>query len=102
MVLLGTVHWKVLLGTKNGSSKASLQKHPFGAFIFKSTILSFKQGSIKLIKSDTLNVVQLNVVLFECLNPENNIMVFPKILSSMAVFNIDNNSKCFLNSKSAY
>ncbi len=26
---------KVLLGTKNGSSMASLQKHPFGTFIFK-------------------------------------------------------------------
>ncbi len=35
MVLLGTVHWKVLLGTKNGSSMASLQKHTFGTFIFK-------------------------------------------------------------------
>ncbi len=27
MVLLGNVHGKVLLGTKNGSSMASLQKH---------------------------------------------------------------------------
>ncbi len=29
MVLLGTVHWKVLWGTKNGSSMASLQKSHF-------------------------------------------------------------------------
>ncbi len=36
MVLLGTVHWKVLLGTKNCCSMESLQKHPFGTFIFKS------------------------------------------------------------------
>ncbi len=38
MVNLGTVHWKVLLGTKNYSSMASLQKHPFGTFIFKSVV----------------------------------------------------------------
>ncbi len=36
MVLLGTVHWKVILGTRNGYSMASLQKHPFGNFILKS------------------------------------------------------------------
>ncbi len=33
--ILGTVHWKVILGNQNGSM-ASLQKHPFGTFIFKS------------------------------------------------------------------
>ncbi len=36
MVLLRTVHWKVLWGTKIGSSMASLWKPPFGTFIFKS------------------------------------------------------------------
>ncbi len=36
MVLLGTVHWKVLLGTKNGSSMASLQKHPLEPLFLKS------------------------------------------------------------------
>ncbi len=35
IVILGTVHWKVILGNQNGSI-ASLQKHPFGTFIFKS------------------------------------------------------------------
>ncbi len=35
IVILGTVHWKVILGNQNGSM-ASLQKHPFGTFIFKS------------------------------------------------------------------
>ncbi len=35
MIILRTVHWKVLWETKNGSM-ASLQKHPFGTFIFKS------------------------------------------------------------------
>ncbi len=33
--ILGTVHWKVILGNQNGSM-ASLQKHPFGTFIFNS------------------------------------------------------------------
>ncbi len=41
---------------------ASLHEHPFGTFILKNAILSFKQESIKMIKSETLNVVQLNVV----------------------------------------
>ncbi len=35
MVILGTVHWKVLLGTKNGSM-ASLQRHPVWNLYFKS------------------------------------------------------------------
>ncbi len=36
IVILGTVHLKVLWGTKNGSSKASLRKPAFGTVIFKS------------------------------------------------------------------
>ncbi len=32
--ILGTLHLKVPWGTKNGFSMASLQKHPFGTFIF--------------------------------------------------------------------
>ncbi len=36
MVILGSVHWKIIWGTKNGFSMASLQKQPFGTFIFMS------------------------------------------------------------------
>ncbi len=34
LVILGTVHWKVILGIKNGSSIALLPKYPFGTLIF--------------------------------------------------------------------
>ncbi len=42
MVLLRTVHWKVLWGTKTGSSMALLWKPPFGSFIFKSAVWTWK------------------------------------------------------------
>ncbi len=42
MVHLETVNWKVLWGTKNGSCMASLQKHPFKAFIFKNVLYDFR------------------------------------------------------------
>ncbi len=38
MVILEAVRRKALSGTKNSYSMASLQKHPFGAFIFKTEV----------------------------------------------------------------
>ncbi len=51
-------------------------------------------------------VFHINAVLltfYSQMNPEKScITVSTKILSSTTVFNIDNNKKCFLSSKSAY
>ncbi len=54
-----------------------------------------------------INLFQINAVLLNFLFCESSvkikcIMVSTKILCSTTVFNIDNNYKCFLSSKSAY
>ncbi len=69
------------------------------------------QGCIKLIKSDSkliykIFIFQINAVLLNCLfiqeSWKKKTWFLTKILCSTTVFNIDNNQKCFLSSKSAY
>ncbi len=59
-----------------------------------------QQGCIKLMKSDTKDIynVQKISISYKCCSFELSTI----ILSSLTVFIIDNNQKCFLSSKSAY
>jgi len=60
-----------------------------------------QQGCIKWIKSK--DIYNVSVDLYSSKNPEKKkITVSTKILTSTAVFNIDNNKKCVLSTKSAY
>ncbi len=67
MVLLRTVHWKVLWGTKTGSFyMASLWKPPFGTFIFKEfshIVYSYLSSPIWALFSCLLH---LPTLLFSC------------------------------------
>ncbi len=72
MVPLGTVLWKVLLGTKNGSM-ASLPKHPFGTFIFKSVY--YRKRSVVVCNYKHTHVFVYNLGIYRVLCP------FPGILT---------------------
>jgi len=53
----------------------------------------------------TRKIFQINVVLstfYSSKNPEKSITFYTKISSSTTVFNFDNDTKCFLSTKSAY
>ncbi len=82
-------------------------------FIYYHSRVWGQQGCINLIKSDRKEVNNVTkyfyfkyilffLTFYSSKNNENNVTISRKILSSTAVFNIDNNKKCFLSSKSAY
>ncbi len=75
-------------------------------------LLTLSLGSVFFLKKlifvfskDALNWSSDNLykrIPFLFYNPKTCIMFFTKIFSSTTVFNIDNNQKCFLSSKSSY
>ncbi len=80
-------------------------------FFFKEINTFIQQGCINLIKTDSKDIynvkkisVYINVIVLNFLFTKKswNIMVSTKIFSSSSIFNIDNNKKHFLSSKSAY
>ncbi len=57
-VILRSVLWKVLWGTQNGSSMASLQKKSFETFIFNSVELHLYILSVNAFPDISVAVVQ--------------------------------------------
>ncbi len=72
MVILVTVHSTVLWGTKNGSSMASLQKHPFDTFHFKSVVEKWLFYHVA-----TLLKIKVSKGVF-AVKPQKNHFCFPK------------------------
>ncbi len=76
-------------------------------YFFKDINTFIHQGCIKLIKSDGKHIYNVKISISnKCCSIHlwilKNKMYHRKILCSTTVFNIDNNQKCLLSSKSAY
>jgi len=76
-------------------------------FYFYFFINTFVQeGCIKMMKNDIKCMYNVKNIYNKCCSLElvihQRIMVFTKILRSKPLFNIDNNKKCYMCSKSSY